>query len=218
MDGVTEPAPEKRIGDSERREIDARLQQAHGDGVLTLSEYDERSAQCWAARTRSDLDVLVRDLPDPRPGTAAVPVPAPSPGPPATTPRKHRHPVRTVLAAVLVIAGVQIVTADDGLAVFGGRVVQVAPDQDRVEVGVLFGGVQVVVPDDARVDTEGLVIFGGTDCGQACSGAGTRPVTVDARGGFGGVDVVTQTEYASRDADRRDGNGGRGDDRDDDDG
>jgi hypothetical protein len=79
---------------------------------------------------------------------------------------------------------------------------------------VLFGGVQVVVPDDARVDTEGLVVFGGTDCGQACSGTGTRPVTVDARGGFGGVDVVTQTEYANRDADR-DRRGDRDDDDDD---
>jgi hypothetical protein len=120
--------------------------------------------------------------------------------------------VRIALTAVLVFAGLQVATADDGLAVFGGRVVQVAPDQDRVEVGVLFGGVEVVVPDDARVDTEGLVVFGGTDCGQACSGAGTRPVTVDARGGFGGVDVVTQTEYANRDTDRD-----RRGDRDDDD-
>jgi uncharacterized protein DUF1707 len=205
-----DPGPEKRIGDRERREVDSLLQQAHADGVLTLTEYDERSAQCWASRTRSDLDALTRDLPDPKPDTASAPVPVPSPGPPVTTRRKHRHPVRIALTAVLVFAGLQVATADDGSAVFGGRVVQVAPDQDRVEVGVLFGGVEVVVPDDARVDTEGLVVFGGTDCGQACSGAGTRPVTVDARGGFGGVDVVTQTEYANRDA-------GRDRDRDDDD-
>ena len=118
--------------------------------------------------------------------------------------------MRIALTAVLVFAGLQVATADDGSAVFGGRVVQVAPDQDRVEVGVLFGGVEVVVPDDARVETRGWFLFGGTDCGQACSGAGTRPVTVDARGGFGGVDVVTQTEYANRDA-------GRDRDRDDDD-
>jgi Domain of unknown function (DUF1707) len=208
VDGVEDAAPEKRIGDRERREVDARLQQAHGDGVLTLTEYDERSARCWAARTRSELDGLVRDLPDPTPGTPPVPASPAQPAQPATARRRHRHPVRAVLTAILVVAGVHVVTADDGIAVFGGRVVQVAPGQDRVEVGVLFGGVQVVVPDDARVDTEGLVIFGGTDCGQACSGAGTRAVTVDARGGFGGVDVLTQTEYTNRAADR---------DRDDDD-
>jgi hypothetical protein len=204
VDGVTEPVPEKRIGDSERRAVDARLQQAHADGVLTLLEYDERSAQCWAARTRSDLDALLRDLPDPEPDTPPTPAPVPYAAQPPATRRRHHHPVRAVLAAVLVVAGIQVVTADDGLAVFGGRVVQVAPGQDQVEVGVLFGGVEVVVPDDARVDTEGLVIFGGTDCDQACSGTGTRPVTVDARGGFGGVNVVTQTEYANRDSGDRD--------------
>jgi hypothetical protein len=54
MDDVDEPRPEleKRIGDRERREVDAHLRQAHDDGVLTLTEYDERVAQCWAARTR----------------------------------------------------------------------------------------------------------------------------------------------------------------------
>jgi hypothetical protein len=215
VEEVDGPAPEKRIGDRERREVDDRLRQAHADGVLTLTEYDERCAQCWAARTRSELAVLTSDLPYPEPGTAPVPAAAP-PAQPPTARRRHRHPVRTVLTAILVVAGVHVVTADDGLAVFGGRVVQVTPDQDRVEVGVLFGGVQVVVPDDARVATEGLVVFGGTDCGQACSGTGTRPVTVDARGGFGGVDVVTQTEYANRDADR-DRRGDRGDRDDDDD-
>ena len=109
------------------------------------------------------------------------------------------------MATVAVLAGVQIVTADDAVAVFGGRTVQVLPDQDRVEVSVLFGNVQVVVPDDARVDTEGLLVFGGTDCEAACSGTGTRVVTVDARGAFGSVDVVRQGERA------RTGDGGRDD-------
>ena len=31
------PPPEKRIGDRERREVDAQLRQAHDDGVLTLT-------------------------------------------------------------------------------------------------------------------------------------------------------------------------------------
>jgi len=103
-----------------------------------------------------------------------------------------------------VLAGVQIVTADDAVAVFGGRTVQVV-DQDRVEVGVLFGDVRVVVPADARVDTEGVLVFGGTDCDAACDGTGTRIVTVDARGAFGSVDVVRQGERTTRgDRDRDD--------------
>jgi hypothetical protein len=199
--------PEKRIGDRERREVDARLRQAHDEGVLTLGEYDERAALCWAARTRSDLDALVRDLPDPAPA-ASAPATVPRPAAPAARPRRF---LRAAVATVAVLAGVQIVTADDAVAVFGGRTVQVVPDQDRVEVSVLFGGVQVVVPPDARVDTGGLLVFGGIDCEAACDGSGTRVVTVDARGAFGGVDVVRQGERRAS-GDRDDGDDGDDDD------
>jgi hypothetical protein len=198
MDPVDDPQdpaaarpPEKRIGDRERREVDAQLRQAHDDGVLTLTEYDERVALCWAARSRGDLDALTRDLPDPAP-LATTPDTG---SPPA---RSRGRFLRAAVATVAVLAGVQIVTADDAVAVFGGRTVQMLPDQDRVEVSVLFGNVQVVVPDDARVDTEGLLVFGGTDCEAACSGTGTRIVTVDARGAFGSVDVVRQGERLTR--------------------
>ena len=211
MDGVQGPAPERRIGDRERREVDDRLQQAHADGVLTLTEYDERSALCWAARTRSELDALTGDLPDPGP-RAAPAVPA-RPEPPVR-PFSHRRAVVAAAAvAVGLIAAPQIITTD-AAAVFGSRVVQVAPGEDRVDVGVLFGSVEVVVPDDARVDTGGVMVFGSTSCEAACDGTGTRAVTVDASGGFGSVDVVRQGERAARDADGRD-RGDRDDDRDD---
>ena len=196
-DRTDAPPPEKRIGDRERREIDARLRQAHDDGVLTLAEYDERVAQCWAARTRRDLDALVGDLPDPAPDEASL-VPDP---PPATPTRPRNRFVRAAVATVAVLAGVQIVTADDAVAIFGGRTVQVVPEQDRVEVSVLFGNVRVVVPDDARISTEGIFLFAGFDCDAACDGSGTRVVTVDARGAFGSVDVVRQGEAARGDRD-----------------
>jgi len=218
MDRVDEPAPEKRIGDRERREVDERLQQAHGDGVLTLTEYDERSARCWAARTRSELDSVTRDLPEPAPASAPAPAPAPVPVPAQHRPHGVRRAVvgAAVLGVALFGAG-QVATAQDASAVFGHRVVQLAPGQDRVEVGVLFGNVEVVVPDDARVGTGGTILFGSSDCDAACDGSGTRAVTVDASGGFGSVDVVRQGERAARDADRgsrddRDGRDGRGDD------
>ncbi|MDT7581254.1 MAG: hypothetical protein QOK35_2518, partial [Pseudonocardiales bacterium] len=201
-------APEKRIGDRERREVDDRLRQAHADGVLTLTEYDERCAQCWAARTRSELEALTHDLPDPVP---PAPAPAPNLAPVpvrSTVPQRRHGPRRAVIgAAVLGVAlfgAAQVATAHDASAVFGHRVVQLAPDQDRVEVGVLFGNVEVVVPDDARVGTGGTILFGSTDCDAACSGTGTRAVTVDASGGFGSVDVVRQSERATRGDDRRD--------------
>jgi hypothetical protein len=199
MDGVAdqpEQLPEKRIGDRERREVDTHLRQAHDDGVLTLTEYDERAALCWAARTRSDLDALTRDLPDP----------PPEPPTPAEKNRvRRRHVGRAALAAAALLFGAQIIGADDAVAIFSGQVVQVTPDQDRVDVGVLFGSVEVVVPDDARVDTGGFLIFGATDCPTVCAGTGTRPITVDASGGFGSVEVVRASERRPWDSDRDDG-------------
>ncbi len=214
MDGVQEP--ERRIGDRERREVDDRLQQAHADGVLTLTEYDERSALCWAARTRRELDALTGDLPDPAPQAApAVPVVPARTAPPARPSTGRRAVVAAAAVAVGLIAAPQIITTD-AAAVFGSRVVQVAPGEDRVDVGVLFGSVEVVVPDDARVDTSGVMVFGSTDCEAACDGTGTRAVTVDASGGFGSVDVVRQGERTARDGDRDQGDRGDGDDGDDD--
>ncbi len=213
---MDERAPEKRIGDGERREVDTRLQQAHADGVLTLIEYDERSAQCWAARTRSELDALTRDLPDPAPPPGAAPVPAGSSS--ATPGRRRRKLVSAVVAAVALFGLTQVVVADDGSAVFGSRVVQLAPDQDELDVGVLFGSIEVVVPDDARVTTDGTMVFGSTRCDAACDGSGSRPVTIDGSGGFGSVEVVRQGERAARDLERArdDDRDDRGDDGDDD--
>src|SRR3954464_829678 len=79
MGDVDETTPEVRIGDRERREVDGRLQRAYADGVLTMTEYEERAAECWKARTRSELEPLVRDLPPDREDEAAAPVVAPQP-------------------------------------------------------------------------------------------------------------------------------------------
>jgi Domain of unknown function (DUF1707) len=202
---VDDPQPEIRVGDRERREVDARLQQAHADGVLTLTEYDERAALCWAARTRSDLDRLTRDLPPTHPAPAAVepaPVPAADDG---GARRVRRGVVAVALIGVGLYVGGQAFGADDGTSVFGNREVQIGSTQDRVEVGTLFGDVTVRVPDDARARTTGTVIFGDVECAAACQGADRREVVVDAGGGFGKVQVLRQNEPSREDdGDRRD--------------
>jgi hypothetical protein len=204
------PVPELRIGDRERRATDAHLQQAHADGVLTLTEYDERAAQCWAARTQKELDELVRDLPPYRPSPEEVHDAQ------AALPRSVRRLMPTVavpestsskslgqrlggalvgVAAIgaLIFVGSNVVTSADGAAVFGNRQVTVAPGQDRVEVGMIFGSVDVVVPEGMRARPTGTVVFGGTDCALACTGTGPE-VVVDATGAFGSVDILRPGE------------------------
>lgn len=326
---------EQRVGDRERRAVDEHLQAAVGDGVLTLSEYDERAAVLWQARTRSELERLVADLPShPGPGRSVpairtapervvavmsedrltgtllpgqqvggyalmgkavvdlrradlpddvrvhavavmgeveVQVPpgsrvllsgvavmgerkvrvVPADGPvirvdayavmgtvsvtvgdghvvpaePSTgtvpwqplrgssppVPARQRPSalarVRRRVGAALVplalLGGTAAVLAagEDARTVFGSTTEVVRPvgDTTVVEVSVLFGSVQVVVPDDAQVDTGGLVVFGSVNCERACTGAGTGPrVEVVARGGFGSVEVVTASEDEQR--------------------
>jgi hypothetical protein len=211
-----DPVPEMRIGDRERRATDERLRAALDDGVLTVVEYDERVQQAWAARTQRELDTLVVDLPAST-AVASTPAPAAS-GPPAqASASAHRPPwherlgravVPLVLAGVAVFVGGHLVTADDGGAVFGSRTVAVAPGDTEVQVGTLFGSTQVVVPPGVAVRTTGTMIFGSTQCEQACAlpaGAPTLPeLVVDANGAFGSIEIVTPGEAATGGLDRDD--------------
>lgn len=121
-----------------------------------------------------------------------------------STPDRRRgrpHPLRRILVAAALAVGIAaggvavIEHGSDGRAVFGSSVVR-AGTKDSVDVGVLFGSVKVIVPDDARADTAGTVVFGSLDCNQACdAGRPGRVVHVHGSGGFGSVEVVTQSEY-----------------------
>ncbi len=199
-----------RVGDGERGATDARLQRAHGEGRLTLAEYEERSAQAWGAVTRADLDALTADLPP----ALAAPVGA-SAGP---EPVRRSGRLRRLggLAAVLAVAGAalwggsRIVDIDGERVVFGSRPVTVAATDDRVDVAVLFGRAEVRVPAGVRVVPSGTTVFGSVECEAACAGTG-REVAVDVSGAFGSVDIVTPAEVEAGGLDDRD------DDRDEDD-
>lgn len=52
-----------RISDADRAEARRRLEQAVGEGMLTLDEFTERVDTVLAARTRGDLTVVLSDLP-----------------------------------------------------------------------------------------------------------------------------------------------------------
>ena len=52
-----------RASDAERDATVERLRDAAGEGRLTLEEFSDRMEQATAARTRTELDRLVTDLP-----------------------------------------------------------------------------------------------------------------------------------------------------------
>ena len=75
-------SPEMRASDADRAAVTQILEQAVGQGMLTLDEYAERVDVVLAARTRRELDTVIVDLPHVRTQSA--------PPPPEVLPGKAR--------------------------------------------------------------------------------------------------------------------------------
>jgi Domain of unknown function (DUF1707) len=52
-----------RVGDADRDAVAAQLREHYADGRLTFDELNERLDQTFAAKTRADLNMVMRDLP-----------------------------------------------------------------------------------------------------------------------------------------------------------
>jgi hypothetical protein len=64
---MTTPTSRVRAGDQDRERVAARLQEASGEGRLTLAETEERLATVYAATYLDELDGVTGDLPEPAP-------------------------------------------------------------------------------------------------------------------------------------------------------
>lgn len=103
------------------------------------------------------------------------------------------------LALILGVGGV-IASGTDARVVFGSDEIGARGNENSINVSVLFGSVEVVVPDGTRVSKGGLVLFGSVECQDACRGEGP-PLNVRSIGGFGSVKILTRSEA---NADQRD--------------
>jgi hypothetical protein len=52
-----------RVGDADREAAAGQLREHYADGRLTLDELNERLDQTFAAKTKADLNTVMRDLP-----------------------------------------------------------------------------------------------------------------------------------------------------------
>jgi len=154
---MTESNPgrvEPLVGDRERRAADEVLQAAVGDGVITLSEYDERAAVLWRARTRRDVDAVLADLPDGQ----VVPSRPPAPG--DGRPRR----VVAIMSEDTLNGAVAPGQEVQGWAVMGKAVVDLRrsdlPDGTRVNVRAVMGEVEVQVPPGTNVHLTGMSVMG----------------------------------------------------------
>ena len=113
-------------------------------------------------------------------------------------PRRAMGGLKALVASAAVLGAV-VLAGPDSAAVFGSNTERLGPGDSTVQVSALFGSVDVVVPDDVRVDTGGLSLFGSIDCrGAACTNDSDVVVTVRGLGAFGDVEVWTVSEWTER--------------------
>lgn len=174
-----------RIGDAERGAVDARLHRAVGDGVLTLTEYDERAGAVWAARTRGDLAAVVRDLPG---GEVRSAAPAPAP---TGAVRRSIAVLGEERLSGPVAPGQEV----QGYAVLGSTHLDLARDDLPGHVSLravaVMGAVQVTVPEGTHVDLTGVAVLGDRSVRTGRAAPGAPVVHLHAVAVLGSVTVCS---------------------------
>ncbi|WP_330242202.1 DUF1707 SHOCT-like domain-containing protein [Streptomyces sp. NBC_00525] len=161
-----------RASDAERERVAEILREAVAEGRLEMEEFEQRLDSAYKARTRGELEPLVRDLP----AVGAAPVPAPTAvrprtgsaarwaervGKPATSGgafafwggfrRRGNWTVGKVFTAFAMWGGGEI---DLREANFEDR-------ETVIRCFTIMGGIHVTVPPDLNVDVRGVGIMGG---------------------------------------------------------
>jgi hypothetical protein len=181
--------PSIRASDAERDATVQRLQTAFAEGRLTDQEFDDRMRTALAARTHTDLDELVNDLPATSArGAAPVPVSSggPSPGRYAVAYKNsmrhagHWRVPETFRAVVY-----------KGSGVIDLRAAELTETVTTIIVIAYKSNVEVIVPPGIRVEVSGV----GATRDEEYPGdapADGRVVHVRALGYKGRVDVLTR--------------------------
>ncbi|MCP3801115.1 DUF1707 domain-containing protein [Allokutzneria sp. A3M-2-11 16] len=184
--------PELRVGDLEREQIAQLLNQAVGEGRLTLTEYNERVGLAYAARTRGELDLVVADLPVARP--SAAPLPVTDEGGTGKRQwavavmsgavRNGRWRVESDVSAFALMGGVEL---DFRTAVLTSKVT-------TITAVAIMGGIQITVPPGVRVEVAGFSFMGGKDVNvdEDSVTADSPTIRINGYALMGGIEIVTK--------------------------
>ncbi len=156
------PASNIRVGHRERDAVAALLQEAAGDGRLSMDELDDRLEAALQAKTFADLDPLVADLTDEPPSrTLSSGQPKPQ-GPPAAgysredplrldggMSSEKRRGVWTVPPFILI---------NQGLGSVKLNCLEATPAAQLIEIEVIggAGSIVLVLPDGWAADADRL--------------------------------------------------------------
>jgi hypothetical protein len=174
-DAVPERQPAIRAADADREAVVARLQAAVGEGRLDLDEFGQRATAAYAAVTVAELDALVADLPQ---GAVSEIVGSRTP-----------EDVTSVFGDVKASGGTVPRRAN---SVFGDvridlRSLRTDADRIELELGTVFGDVDVILAEGVDGELRGWTVFGArkVELTPVPRLAGTPYVVVHARTVFG---------------------------------
>jgi len=144
-------APELRASDADRERVVNALREHTAAGRLTLEEFAERMGRAYEARTVAELDELGRDLP--------------VHASPAQAERKPTHFTVAVFSSTQRTGRLCLARTTRAVAVFGNvdldlRRAELTGSVASVTAFLLFGNVDVYVPEGVEVDLGGLTVFG----------------------------------------------------------
>lgn len=183
-----------RAADTDRIQVAQLLTDAAAQGHLQMSEYEDRLAKAYAARTYQELDQLRSDLPgstlSPRRGGVCKPAPS------------------TLLLAIMGAferrGRWNVPKRLTMFSLWGGGVVDLRyADFTSTEVEIhaysIMGGQTILLPPEVNVDIHGHGVMGGFDHRVAGEGKPGAP-TVKVRGFslWGGVGIKRKNRKAQR--------------------
>lgn len=195
VSGTSDPrkAAELRASDADRERVAAVVREAAAEGRIGLDEVDERLSAVFAAKTYGELAQVTADLPadtgqDPRESAAPARRYEYDGAQESVTAigilggfqRRGVWTVPRVLTSVTIMGGGEI---DLRAARFTGRDV-------TIRVVAIMGGVNIIVPEDAEVQVDGVGIMGGFDSRAAGPGKPGAPrIKVTGFAFWGGAGV-----------------------------
>lgn len=175
---------EIRLSDADRELVITRLREATDEGRISLLEFEERSGLAYKAQFPSELVPLTKDLPQvatslPEPLAATV-IEAPE--------QKPRWSVQ-IMGGTERRGDWYAGGEAKSLSIMGGQTLdltQVSVNTVELTCYHLMGGTTIIVPDGARVEFEGFILFGGNSDETVASGPSEMVVRVRSRGAMGG--------------------------------
>lgn len=180
---------ELRASTQDRDNVVNQLQEAFSDGRLSETEFDQRMMAALEAKTITQLDSLLRDL--------------------AVSKKTFNYPAtssRTDHGAIAVLGGTErrgkwiVPKTYSVVAVLGGcqidlREAEFANQSTTINVVAVMGGIEIIVPPDVRVYTQGIPLMGGFSnrIRNSETVADSKELYIRGIACMGGVDIRTKS-------------------------